>query len=541
MGFANKVLEKLVKNFGDIEIVKHGDKVYTYNKLNNRANQIARVFLDLGVKKGEKYGILLYNSPEYLEIMFGLQKIEVVPVPINIRYGSTEFKSIYENADIKGIFIDKDFVEITRELLKANFEDIKYIFVVNAPQDEEFNGMINYEKIIQDKELTNPDIKVDDEEIGLLLYTGGTTGSPKGAMLTHFNLYNATYMTPKHGMELIKKKKIPAKALIPPHGMRMKFLIPTPIYHVSGLMPVLTNLGLRNLMIFPVSKSFNPKEICQIIQDEKVTTIFMVPTMYRLWLNYSDMDKFDLSSLTMITSGGAKMSKEMKIKILKRFPDQILVDGYGSTETIGISTVAFMVHDDIPKIKKGYIGQTVAGIKMRVVNEMGDDIPMGEVGEMIYKGDSIMKGYYKDDAMTKQVLNKDGWLHSGDLCKIDEEGNVYYIGRTSELIISGGEKIYPGEVEDVLRLHPKIENVAITGKHDNIWGQTVTAFIKLELGEKMTSKEVTEFCKAKIASYKKPRIINFVNSLPMTKTGKLNRIEIKKLAESLVNKEKERI
>ena len=250
-------------------------------------------------------------------------------------------------------------------------------------------------------------------------------------------------------------------------------------------------------------------------------------------VKFSDLDKSDLSSLTMITSGGAKMSKEMKIEILEKFPDKALVDGYGSTETIGTSTIAFMTHDDIPKIKKGYIGQIVTGIKMRVINDEGEDVPVGEVGEMIYKGKSTMKGYYKDDVKTKEVFNEEGWLHSGDLCKIDNEGNVYYIGRTSELIISGGEKIFPGEVEDVLRTHTKINNVAITGKQDDIWGQIITAFIKLELGEKMTLSEVTDFCASKIASYKKPRIINFVESLPMTNAGKLDRTEIKKLAESI--------
>ena len=152
MGYANKVLEKLAQNFGDLEIVKHGKKIYTFNKLNNRANQIARVFLDLGVKKGDKYGILLYNSPEYLEIMFGLQKIEVIPVPINVRYGSTEFKYIYENADIKGVFIDRDFIEITRKLINEHkVENLRQVYVVGTPKEEKFDGMINYEKFIKDK------------------------------------------------------------------------------------------------------------------------------------------------------------------------------------------------------------------------------------------------------------------------------------------------------------------------------------------------------------------------------------------------------
>ncbi len=534
MGYANKVLEKLVENFSDLEIVKHGNNTYTFNKLNNRANQIARVLLDLGVKKGDKYGIVLYNSPEYLEIMFGLQKIEGIPVPINVKYGSTEFIYIYENADIHGVFIDQDFIEITHKLIDEHkFENLRHIFVVGTPIEEVFDGMINYEEAIKDKETSNLELQVDDDSIGLLLYTGGTTGLPKGAMLTHSNLYNATYLTPTHGMKLVKKKKVPAKTLIPPPGMIMKFLIPTPIFHVSGLMPVLTNLGMRHLMIFPVSKSFDPKEICQIIQDEKIATVFMVPTMYRLWLNFSDLDKFDLSSLTMITSGGAKMSKEMKIEILEKFPDKVLVDGYGSTETIGTSTIAFMTHDNIPKIKKGYIGQIVTGVKMRVINEEGEDVPVGEAGEMIYKGKSIMKGYYKDDVKTQEVFNEDGWLHSGDLCKMDNEGNVYYVGRTSDLIISGGEKIFPEEIEDVLRTHTKISNIAITGRKDDEWGQIITAFITLEPGEKMTSSEVSDFCVSKIASYKKPRIIHFVESLPLTKAGKLDRTEIKKLADSI--------
>ncbi|MFX1566804.1 MAG: class I adenylate-forming enzyme family protein [Promethearchaeota archaeon] len=534
MGYANKVLEKLAENFGDLEIVKHGKKVYSYDTLNNRANQIARTFLKLGAKKGDKYGILLYNSPEYLEIMFGLQKIEVIPVPINVKYGSTEFRYIYENADIKGVFIDKNFIGITLKIIdEYKFENFNHIFVVGADIEEKFNGMLNYEQIIKDKETTNLELQVDDDGIGLLLYTGGTTGLPKGAMLTHSNLYNATYLTPTHGMKLVKKKKIPAKTLIPPPGMIMKFLIPTPIFHVSGLMPVLTNLGMRHLMIFPVSKSFDPKEICQIIQDEKITTVFMVPTMYRLWLDFSDLDKFDLSSLTMITSGGAKMSKDMKIEILEKFPDKVLVDGYGSTETIGTSTIAFMTHDNIPKIKKGYIGQIVTGVKMRVVNEEGENVPVGIVGEMIYKGRSIMKGYYKDDEKTREVIDEEGWLRSGDLCKMDNEGNVYYVGRTSELIISGGEKIFPGEIEDFLRTHPKINNVAISGKQDDKWGQIIIAFITLEPGKTMTSSEVSDFCASNIASYKKPRIVNFIDSLPLTKAGKLDRNEIKKLAESI--------
>ena len=219
MGFADKILNKLAKGFADTEIIKQGKKIYTYKTLNERANQVAWAMMEIGVKKGEKLGILLFNSPEYLEIMYGLQKIGIIPVPINYRYGTMEYKYIYENSDLSGIFIDKSFVEPTRNLLKTHeFDKIKNIFVVNASIEEKFEGLINYEKLIQDKKTENPDVEVKGDEIALILYTGGTTGYPKGALLTHDNMYKATYMTPKHGMKMIQKKQLRADALMPPEG-----------------------------------------------------------------------------------------------------------------------------------------------------------------------------------------------------------------------------------------------------------------------------------------------------------------------------------
>lgn len=526
-------LEKLAKKFPDLEIVKQGNKVYTYTHLNNRTNQVAKAFLDLGIKKEDKIGILLYNSPEYLEIMFGLQKIGVIPVPINTRYGTSELKYICENGDITGLVIDKEFIKKIRNFIDLSQLPIKNVIVVGGSVEEQFDGMLNYEEFIHNKDTSNPEIELTAGDIGLLLYTGGTTGYPKGAILTHDNLYNATYIVPKHGMKLVMENKLNANALIPKAGMTLKFLVPTPIYHVSGLMPVLTQVGIRNLMIFPEKHSFDPKEICQIIETEKITTLFMVPTQYSLWLNYPNLSKFDLRSLTVIASGGAKLPIDMKIQILEMFPTVTLIDGYGSTETIGTSTVAFMVHDDIPKIQKGYIGQVVTGVKMKVVDELGEEVPIGEVGEMLYQGDTIMRGYYKDDHKTNITIDEDGWLHSGDLCKIDAQGNVYYVGRISETITSGGEKIYPMEIEELLRAHPKIYDAAVAGTPDDVWGQIIVAFIELEPKKNMTEDEVIEFCKDKIASYKKPRIIKFVKNIPLTKSGKMNRVRIREMAQSL--------
>lgn len=537
MGYAD-LLKKWATSHSDVEAVKQGNKVYTYKKLNKRANQLACALLDAGVRKGEKFGALLYNSPEFLEIMFGLQKIGAIPVPINFRYGFTEFEYIYKNSDITGLFIEKRFVNNTRNFFKTRkITSIRHTFVVDAPSDQEFSDMYNYEKFIKDKDETDPDIQIDDEEPAFILYTGGTTGYPKGVIYTHSNLYAATYLTPGHGAKLIAEKKIPESTLIPSSGLKMKFLIPTPIFHISGILTIITQIGLGSFIVFPVNSSFDPEEICQIIQDEKITTIFMVPTMYRMWLNYPDLDKFDFSSLTVLGSGGAKMPREMKIEILEKFPKVTLVDGYGSTETVGTSTIAFMTYEDIPKIKQGYIGQLVTGMEMRVVDENMRDVPIGEVGEMIFKGKNVMKGYYKDPWKTERTIENNGWLHSGDLCRMDKEGNIYYVGRISEMITSGGEKIYPMEIEDYLKTHPKIQDVAVTGVPDKVWGELVTALIELKPGKDMTPEEVIEYCKDNIASYKKPRIIKFVNRVPLTEVGKPHRAEIKNLALSLMGAE----
>ncbi|MHA1427991.1 MAG: class I adenylate-forming enzyme family protein [Candidatus Helarchaeota archaeon] len=533
-----QLLTDLAKKFGDVEIVKHGNRISTLRELENRANQVAHALLNLGVQNGEKYGIMLYNSPEYLEIMFGLQKINAIPVPINIRFGFTEFKYIFKNSDMVGLFLDEEFFNKIRFFIeKEKYNQIPHLIIVSRSPTDVFDKAINYETLIHDKDVNVLTMEIADDDVALLLYTGGTTGLPKGVVLTHSNLYNATYIVPKHGMNLIMSNKIHAEAMIPSGGKKIKFLTPTPIYHVSGLMPVLTQVGLRNLLLFPESRTFNPEEICQIIEKEEVTTIFMVPTMYRIWLNY-DLEKYDLSSLTLISSGGAKLPLRMKIELLERFPNVTLVDGYGSTETLGTSTVAFMSHEDIPKIKKGYIGQVVTGIKMRIVNKLGEDVPTGEVGEMIYKGKTIMQGYYKDNSKTEAIFDREGWLHSGDLCKMDEKGNIYYVGRMSEMITSGGEKIYPMEIEDVLRSHPKIQDVAITGIPDKIWGQKVVAFIELERHQEMTVPDVIDYCKDKIASYKKPRIVQFIEKLPLTKSGKINRNQVRKMASSLIVEEK---
>ena len=254
----------------------------------------------------------------------------------------------------------------------------------------------------------------------------------------------------------------------------------------------------------------------------------MVPTQFRMFLDYPDLDSHDLSSVTLLSSGGSKMPVSMKKEILTRFPNTVLVDGYGQTENIGAAIYSFLTVDDISKITEGYIGKPISGVEMRVVNEDGDDVAPGEVGEALYRSPSLMRGYHGDDSKTKEAF--DGtWFHTGDLFRIDEEGNYYYVERKSEVIFTGSEKVFPAEVEEIICQHPKVDSAVIIGIPDRVWGEIVRVFVVPTAGQEITPDEITEWCSDKMASYKKPREIVIKQKLPLAEDGKVLRSALKDL------------
>jgi len=536
MGFCD-VITKFSKTFKDTVIFRQGNKSVTYYELNHMINQIANSLIDMGFKSQTKIGALLNNSIEYIAIFFGAQKAGMVIVPINARYTLPEIEYIVDNADIKVIFSDISFKKDFVPLLEGN-KDLKNIITLYSKESIDIDNVIAYEEFLKGASNEEPIVEKNDEDTVLILFTGGTTGYPKGAIITDTMLYNAAYLGPKHAMQLLLKKEIAESVLMPKTGRGMFFLIPTPLFHVSGLMPILTQIALRNLMVFPISKSFSPKEICEIIEREQITCIFMVPTMHQIFLDYEDLDKYDLTSLTVLSSGGAKMSDDLKIALLNKFDYVTLIDGYGQTETMGSATISFVRKKDILKVNKGYIGIPVHGTKIRLINEAGEDVKPGEVGEMIYSSPTLMKGYYKDDEKTDKVIKRDGkinWFHTGDLCTIDAHGGIYFVDRVSSTINTGGEKVYPAEVEEIMRRHPKVTQCAVVGKQDRTWGEIVTAYIQVKPNEKLTEEEIIEFIKDKLAGYKKPRIITFIEEVPLTKDHKINRALLKKMVKNLID------
>ncbi|MFW9964075.1 MAG: class I adenylate-forming enzyme family protein [Candidatus Sifarchaeia archaeon] len=518
------LLRRNALDYGDMLAVVYGDKHLTWSNLDDDisivSNALLKFFPD---SSGMHVAIVMENRPEYLASLYGIQRAGMVPAPVSTRFVGREIRHVFDTGKPSLCICS---IHHQNQIFDA-FPD-----TIQRPPMVIVDGKTNQKmKTRSWSDFTNkissdpPNMFVSGDQLGVQLFTGGTTGLPKGTDFTHRALLDACTLIPDHGLKLIFEGEVPESALLP-SDHELKFLVPTPLYHLSGFMPAIIMAAMKRPVVFPKSLSFDPEEILKIVERESVTAIFMVPTQFRIFLDYPDLDSYDMSSVTLLSSGGSKMPASMKKEILSRFPNTVLVDGYGQTENIGAAIYSFLTVDDIPKITEGYIGKPISGVQMRVVNQNGEDVSPGEVGEAIYKSPSLMRGYHGDDSKTEESFD-DEWFYTGDLFRIDSEGNYYYVERKSEVIFSGGEKVFPAEVEEILCQHHKIEAAVIVGIPDRVWGEIVRAFIVPTSGQSITPDEITEWCADKMASYKKPREIVIKKSLPVAEDGKILRSVLK--------------
>jgi len=332
------------------------------------------------------------------------------------------------------------------------------------------------------------------------MYTSGTTGRPKGAILTHENLLWNLFNTILGREE--KEGEIS--------------MVIGPLYHTAALNNhFLTRVAMAGTSI--LIKHFDPEKVMQVIEKERVTVISGAPAAYHLMLSLPEK-RYDTSSITKCTTGASILPNETKERLTKLFPNLTgIYDVYGCTEAT--PSIAILKAKDSLR-KRECVGPAVPFLEVRIVDDQDQDLPIGEVGEIICRGPNIMKGYYKDEEATQEAL-RGGWLRTGDLGRMDEEGFIYIVDRKKDMIVSGGENIYPREIEEILYSHPKIQEAAIIGVPDPLWGESVKAVIVLKKGESMTEEEVIEYCKRHLASYKKPRSVEFVESLPRNPSGKV--------------------
>ena len=488
-------------------IVFEGKRL-TFNELNERANRLANALAGLGIKKGDRVAILQVNCNQYVEAYYGVAKSGAIFVPLNFRAKKDELIHMLNHSEANVLLVGERYVEQVNAM-RPELPLVKHYIAIEGKQD----GMLDYEELLAAASDAEFFTEIGDEDITMLMYTAGTTGLPKGVPLPHnsFSVYMLENVNPADP-EIAETN-----------------LLTMPLYHVAGMQAmVAATYGGRALAMM---RQFEVNEWLETVQREKANRAMLVPTMLKRVIDHPDFAQYDLSSLKVITYGAAPMPFEVIKRAIALFPGVSFINAFGQTETA--STITTLGPEDHiiegteeEKDKKlrrltSSIGRSMPDVEMKVIDEAGNDLPRGEVGEIVARGPRLMSGYWKDAEKTAKAMTKDGWLRTGDMGYMDEDGYFYLAGRGDDMIIRGGENISPEEVENVLYAHPAVEEVAVIGVPDPEWGQEPRAIVALKKGETATPEELIEFCRERLSSFKRPRSVVFVDGLPRTSTGKV--------------------
>ena len=475
----------------------------TYRELYERSNSLARVLRDLGLRKGDIVGVLLYNCCEYIEITFAINQIGAIWLPLNFRLVGEEFQYILENAGAKALITEQEFAPVISSL-KSNLPDLKHVLLLGSDYPK---GWLDYADLIErNLGATVPHAEVVLDDLHRLMYTSGTTARPKGVMLTYGNLYwkNIGHLL-TFGITDMDRT-----------------LVVGPLYHVGGMdLPGTGTLYAGGSLV--ILKKFDPVEILKAIGQEKVTNMWLSPAMTIMLFNEPSFDQYDVSSVRFIIDGGEKMPVTLIKQFKDKFPNAWFADAYGLTETVSGDT--FLAKDRMLN-KLGSVGKPVPHLHVRVVDENDNDVPPNELGEICLKGPKIFKGYWKNPEATAEAL-RGGWFHTGDIGTLDEEGYLYIMDRKKDMIISGGENIASPEVERVIYEIPAVLEAAVVGIPHPKWLEVPKAYVALKPGETLTAEEITRHCVKKMAKFKVPKEIEFIDQLPRNPSGKVLKRELR--------------
>ncbi len=494
-------------------IVFEGER-WTYAQINERINRLTNALATLGIKKRDRIGILHVNCSQYIETYFAVAKLGAIFVPLNFRAKADELAYMITHAEAKTLFVGNRYLDMVNSML-PQFHTLKECFSVDGHHE----GMGYYEDLIRSASSDELMPEIGDEDITILMYTAGTTGRPKGVPLRH-NAF-VTY---------VLDNVDPASP-----DIEERNLLTVPLYHVAGIQAMLAAIyGGRTLVLM---RQFEVKEWLDTIQREKATRAMLVPTMLKRVIDDPDYSRYDLSSLKVVTYGAAPMPFEVIHKAIQVMPWVRFINAFGQTETA--STITTLGPEDHiiegteeereKKLKRltSSIGRPLPDVEVKIMDEEGKTLPPLEVGEILARGPRIMTGYWRDEQKTSQVITSDGWLRTGDMGWKDEDGYIYLAGRGDDMIIRGGENISPDEVENVLHSHPKVEEASVIGVPDPEWGQEPRAVVVLKKGEIATSEEIMEFCRSKLAGFKRPRSVVFIDALPRNPMGKVLRKKLR--------------
>jgi long-chain acyl-CoA synthetase len=472
--------------------IKLDDFELNYQLLNEASARVAGLLKSKGIEPGDRVGVMLPNVPHFPVVFYGALRAGAVVVPMNVLLKPREVGFYLKDPEAKLVFAWHDFAEAAEQ----GASDAGAESILVKPGE--------FEEMLFEQEAEHDIADRSGDDTAVILYTSGTTGTPKGAELTHDNLLG--------NVETILSTLIEMQ----PDDVVLGAL---PFFHVFGLTCGL-NSTIKAGGTLTLIPRFDPDHALEIIERDKVTIFEGVPTMYVGILHSDKADEADTSSLRLCVSGGSAMPGEVLRSFEEKFGCKIL-EGYGLSET---SPVASFNHPDRER-KVGSIGTPVEGVEMKVVDEDDNEVEQGEVGEIVIKGPNVMKGYWRKDDETEKAI-KDGWFHTGDMAKVDEEGYFFIVDRKKEMILRGGYNVYPREIEEVLYEHPAIAEVAVVGVPDDKMGEEVGAAVVLKKGEDASADDIKAYVKEQVASYKYPRKIWFVDELPKGPTGKILKREV---------------
>lgn len=485
------------------------DHSCSYAELDTAVTKFAGGLRALGVKKGDHVGLLLGNSPHFIISFYGALRLGATVIPINPVYTLDEIGYILSNGDVKVVIAVDSFLPLVGKMQENLPNGVHFIICETSENTSNIESYAIYEKLktftailsLGTLDFDMPELQDDDTAV--ILYTSGTTGQPKGAMLTHLNLYS-------NAVDIGDYLRINADDRV---------ITVLPMFHVFCL-TVALNAPLMKGGTLLIAPKFSPQDIFSLSKKYKPTVFAGVPTMYNFLLQYPKSNASDFQSLRLCISGGASMPVALLQNFEKKF-HVVISEGYGLSEA---SPVTCFNPLDRPR-KPGSIGTSILNVENKIVNELGEEVPTGEVGELVVHGPNVMKGYYKMPEET-EVTIRDGWLYTGDLARMDDEGYIYIVDRKKDLILVGGYNVYPREVEEIIYNHPDVVEVAVLGVPDPDFGEAVKCFV-VSRNPSLTEANLLEYCQIYLAKYKIPSSIEFLEELPKNTTGKILRRALK--------------
>lgn len=501
-----ELLSNTVKKYGDQEGPIDASVRLTYGKFATSVSKVASaLYHNYGIRKGDRVAIMLWSGVEFAICFFALAGIGAIIVPLNTALKEEELAFQVKDSQPAVLIIERDFYESVAEA-SSRIEGVKHIFVTGG---EPPAGTRAFLELIKQEELPQVQVEVNEADPIVIMYTSGTTGRPKGALLTHKGVIASA---------------LNVAQLFDWRVGRDKLFSVAPLFHITGLAQVLCSSIYAGVPVV-IAKRFKAVESLEISEKEKITAMVAVPTIFWLMIKAPEFEQHDMRSLRCLAAGGSAIPDDLLKACATKLPGVQLAPGYGLTEACGMTHTTLSLDEALSKI--GTVGRVVPLLDAKVVDDLGRELPPGEAGEVLVRGCQVMKGYWNNPEATRETII-DGWLHTGDIGKITEDGYTYILDRKKDMIIRGGENIYSVEVENVLYQNPKVLETAVVGVPDPVFGEQVKAVLVLKPGETAIPEEIQEFCAKHLAYYKVPKYVEFREALPRNPAGKVIKDRLRK-------------